>query len=528
MEKEKLINIVLSAQSGNSAALNDLFNAYYDDIYYFALKTIEDENLAYDITQESFIEIFKTLGKLNKPEAFLSWSKTIVFHQCTRYFKKNRDVIVDEYEDGGTIFDAVPEDNAEFIPGAALDQEDFKKTILAMIDKLSEEQRSAIMMYYFDESPIKQIAEIQGVSEGTVKSRLNYARNSIKASVKDYENKSGTQLYSFSFAPFVKWMFDGKFDGAMPPEIAERIAKGVSDATGTYITLPAVKNAGAAKKNISEKLDSVPMFGRILCGILAVAVALGSTIAAVNHFNKDSSSSGNNTVPPLPSGISSGSSSGNAYPDINGVQDNISTGTNTGTNTGSNATQPSNIDYDKIIESFTPTSLNTIKCTIGRVHTPSSAVWLSSGKGEVYSSDENVVTVSELGKVTAVGPGTAYVIISVNDGSLYEAYQYTVYGPTPEADLSNLPTVEGVDFAYEIENFASTSLNSYELEIGGTHSPTASVWANAGGKCYTSDASVVTVATNGTVKAVGRGVAYVIIKSSVGNMFQIYKYTVNQ
>ena len=46
------------------------------------------------------------------------------------------------------------------------------------------------MMYYFDEMSVKQIAEIQGVSEGTVKSRLNYARKAIKKSVESYEKKN--------------------------------------------------------------------------------------------------------------------------------------------------------------------------------------------------------------------------------------------------------------------------------------------------------------------------------------------------
>ena len=55
--KKELIELVKAAQNGEEGALNELFNAYYNDIYYFALKTVKDENLAYDITQETFIEI---------------------------------------------------------------------------------------------------------------------------------------------------------------------------------------------------------------------------------------------------------------------------------------------------------------------------------------------------------------------------------------------------------------------------------------------------------------------------------------
>lgn len=184
------------------------------------------------------------------------------------------------------------------------------------------------------------------------------------------------------------------------------------------------------------------------------------------------------------------------------------------------------LDYDAIIESFVSDNLNTFELTVGEAHAPGAAIWLDSGKGSVYTSDENVVTVTELGKVTAVGEGTAYVIIGAQGNRMYDTYCYHVYEAAPEADLSNLPKINGVDFKAEIENFAESDLNTYTLKIGDKHQPTAAVWAN-GDNCFTSDDSVVTIAGNGTVTAVGRGTAYVIIKSSIGNMFEICKYIVN-
>ena len=92
MEKEKLVQTVKLAQKGDSDALNELFNAFYNDVYYFALKNVKDEDLACDITQETFVEIIDTLGKLKEPAAFITWMKQITYHQCTRYFKKKKEV----------------------------------------------------------------------------------------------------------------------------------------------------------------------------------------------------------------------------------------------------------------------------------------------------------------------------------------------------------------------------------------------------------------------------------------------------
>lgn len=189
---------------------------------------------------------------------------------------------------------------------------------------------------------------------------------------------------------------------------------------------------------------------------------------------------------------------------------------------GQNEVGPTEEDYQDMIDEFVPDRLNTFELEIGEMDKPTAAVWLMSGNGTAYSSDESVVTVSDGGKVTAVGEGSAYVVITIS--SMYEVYRYDVHGAAAEADLSGLPAIEGVDFAAEIANFVSTSLNTYELKIGDTHSPTAALWAKNGGRCYTSDDSVVTVNTSGTVTAVGNGTAYVLI--TAGGLFQIYQYIV--
>lgn len=72
MEQEKLVSLVKGAQSGDAASFEELFEAFYNDVYYFALKTVKEENLACDITQEAFIEIFNTIQNLKEPAAFVA------------------------------------------------------------------------------------------------------------------------------------------------------------------------------------------------------------------------------------------------------------------------------------------------------------------------------------------------------------------------------------------------------------------------------------------------------------------------
>lgn len=84
---------------------------------------------------------------------------------------------------------------------------------------------------------------------------------------------------------------------------------------------------------------------------------------------------------------------------------------------------------------------------------------------------------------------------------------------------------EGFDFESALEDFVSSKLNTYTLEVGEKHAPGASVWAQGGGAtCHSSDESVVTVSAGGTVTAVGEGTAYVAIDT--GHMYDMYRYDV--
>lgn len=92
-------------------------------------------------------------------------------------------------------------------------------------------------------------------------------------------------------------------------------------------------------------------------------------------------------------------------------------------------------------------------------------------------------------------------------------------------DTSGLPEIPGVDIAYEIEYFVESGFNTHTLKVGEGHTPLAAGWTQVGGKCYTTDESVVEVAKNGNVFARGVGTAYVVITGMSG-MYDIYKYEV--
>lgn len=292
MKKEKLILAVQKAQNGDQDALNLLFCEYYDDIHYFVLKIMKDTDLACDITQETFIEIMRTINNLREGAAFVTWAKQIAYHQCTRYFKKQKEILFDEDEDGNTPLDTLEEDKSEFIPHEALEHDEFKKAILDILDTLTPDQRGAVMMYYFDELSLKQIAEIQEVPIGTVKSRLNYSRKRLRESVEDYEKKHNIRLHALPLFPIFKLLFDGAFKGSLPAAKIPYVAEGVSAATGVGLSYAGAAGsaagvaAGAAGASVGMSLGA-----KIAAGVIAAAIAAGGTFAAVSIISDDDTKS---------------------------------------------------------------------------------------------------------------------------------------------------------------------------------------------------------------------------------------------
>ncbi len=291
--KNNLSQLVKRAQSGDSNALNELFNLCYNDIYYFALKSVKDEHLAYDITQEACMDIFKNISKLKDPDMFVAWSKQITYNRCAQHFRKNKEILSDTNEDDTNVFDSLEDDDKDFIPDEALDRDDFRATIMNMINSLSEEQRTAVMLYYFDELSISEIAQIQGVSEGTVKSRLNYARKAIKSAVEDYEDKNNVKLHSLSLLPLLLWLRGGDIAGLSIPTAGNILQNTL---------FPTPSAVGTTSANIMGQLPSTPPVGTAAANV-ASTPAVGSTATNVMTTPAVGSTATNalNTLPTAPS-----------------------------------------------------------------------------------------------------------------------------------------------------------------------------------------------------------------------------------
>ena len=221
---EQIAADVALAQNGDAEAMNRILADVQDTIYYNCKTMLQNEQAAQDATQDILITIYQKIGAVSDPKAYVAWVRRITANHCkNRLCKVNKEFLMPAAEDDEDPFAAFEDTDEQRIPDKAFDNEETRRMIVDLVNGLPDEQRMCVMLYYYDEMKTREIAEALKVSEGTIKSRLNYARKSIKDGVKAYE-KQGIKLYSVSPIPFLGYFLGKTAAGISVPAAAVRLA----------------------------------------------------------------------------------------------------------------------------------------------------------------------------------------------------------------------------------------------------------------------------------------------------------------
>ena len=242
--------------------------------YYLAKQLVKDEDQAQDIVQDAYVKVFTNLHLLEQVENFQGWLNTIVVNKSKDYLKKKKPMLFSQMvseEDEGSELD-FEDEGGYFSPDKRVDYTETKRLIQGMIDRLPQEQRMAIVLFYLEEMPVKQIARVMECSEGTVKSRLNYGRKAIKAQVLELEKK-GTKLYCVPFIPFLYWLLRQQaFSTVVPAAVGRRAVAAGMAAAGKA-------GAGAASGGVASGSGAVAGKAAVAAAGKAGAAAAGKAIS---------------------------------------------------------------------------------------------------------------------------------------------------------------------------------------------------------------------------------------------------------
>ena len=272
--------VIRRCLSGDQHAQEELVLAAQNRVYYHCRKMLKHEEDALDATQEILISMLTRLDRLQDPEAFWGWLSAMTANHCRNVLTRGRrEAQIPEDDEGNSLLDAFESLDEQTVPDKALDNDETRRMIVELVDQLPPPQRQCVLMFYYEEMSVKDIAAALKTSEGTVKSRLNYARKAIKSGVDAYAAQ-GVKLYSA--LPFLVYFLQRDAGiGGLSASAAEALARSVlAGAAGTAAAGTAAAGAaGTVAPSGGAAAGTAAASGgtasHALSGLLAHKAALG-------------------------------------------------------------------------------------------------------------------------------------------------------------------------------------------------------------------------------------------------------------
>ena len=187
MEKEGDVQLIRKILSGDDAAFGILVEKYQKSIHTLVWRKIGDYHYAEDVTQEVFLQAYKKLSTLKNLDQFAGWLHVMANRLCIDWMRKQQRIRKQQptmQSLGGTRLEEIEESSyIHYISEQQMTErtEYYHEFVQKLLEKLPENERTVVTLYYLDEMPTKEISKFLGVSVNTIASRLHRARKRLQA-----------------------------------------------------------------------------------------------------------------------------------------------------------------------------------------------------------------------------------------------------------------------------------------------------------------------------------------------------------
>ena len=267
MDISKLVEQI---KKGDNKAFDKLYKLTEKEIWFTCISFLKNEANAQDIMQETYITAFLKIQTLDKTAQFRSWLNRIAVNKCKNYLKGKGEIqLSDEILENEAVQDELT------IPEEYITNQSKRGCILSLMQEaLTDVQYQTVIMYYFNEMSVSEIAEFFECSKGTVLSRLNYSRAKMKKAITDYEKKSGDRLHGVVFVPLFGSIFKEEAKNITVPKISLDFLENPS-AVGSSAN-GAGKIFKAVMSTAKTKAIAIACCATMVCGIAtAVIICVG-------------------------------------------------------------------------------------------------------------------------------------------------------------------------------------------------------------------------------------------------------------
>lgn len=156
--------------AGDARAFETLLGRYMQGIFSVCFRICQEVDDANDITQDVCMKLMKHLGNFKKESEFKTWVYRIAYNESLQFLQKKK-----EYIDLEVVEPYLGREDEHDI-----DRRDMESLVRSSIDTLSPIDKSIVLFFYYDDLKIRVIAEIIGMNENTIKTRLARAKSFLQ------------------------------------------------------------------------------------------------------------------------------------------------------------------------------------------------------------------------------------------------------------------------------------------------------------------------------------------------------------
>ncbi|MBN1925694.1 MAG: RNA polymerase sigma factor [Prolixibacteraceae bacterium] len=167
-------DLITGCIKGNRIIQKALYDRFCKPMFSLAYRMLNDWDLAHDVLQDAFIEVFKSIHQLKNKAVLESWIRTIVVRSAIAKIRERKKM----------IFESLPNIETAYSFDDSFTGEQLDKAIRS----LPEGNRMVFVLIEVEGYKHREVAELMNISEGTSKSQLNYAKTILKKKLAEFRN----------------------------------------------------------------------------------------------------------------------------------------------------------------------------------------------------------------------------------------------------------------------------------------------------------------------------------------------------
>ena len=190
--------LVQRAIQGDAAAVSDLLRLSAKSVLFYTTKMLRTQMDAEDAAQEALLRICSRIGQLQDPKKYKYWLNTIVANETRQYmlknYKQNLDTDLDDLPE-------IEETDETVLPQQQLERTETHTLIMGIIDSLPPRQKEAVMLHYYSDLSVTEVAEAMGIGHPNASKYISRAHEKIKAELERYESRGGVIMGGLAALP---------------------------------------------------------------------------------------------------------------------------------------------------------------------------------------------------------------------------------------------------------------------------------------------------------------------------------------